>query len=362
MLESTSHVLNMLMMPDYRPDNPYQTLLANELMTQNVVTWFPQGYKRIFPIYRALKAQAEPVQILHLHWLNPYLKGQTVWLKLVYCLKFLLDIWLVRSSGVTVIWTIHNVISHEVAFPRLEKFTYRRLARLCDALICHHADMIETLANHYQISRHKVAFIAHGHFRDSYGAAVASQEARQRLGLPKNERIYLNLGWLRPYKGIEDLLTIWQEGACSGQHLIIAGKPMDKDYHQQLVAQVSQLQGVTLQANFIADALIPLFFSAADVVVLPFKQILTSGSLILAMSYGKPIIAPRIASLHETLAGADDLLYEPDDPKGLLKALNQSSHMDLAALAQRTKLACDGLSWQAIGEKTSRLYRAAIAH
>jgi beta-1,4-mannosyltransferase len=353
--------INTLMMPDYRLDNPYQTLLAETLLRQNIAVFFPQGYKRIFPLYRAIKSHPKAIHILHLHWLNPYLKGKTVWLKLIYCLKFLLDICLVRSTGVAVVWTIHNTLSHEAPFPRVEKLTRRLLAYLCQSLICHHAEMTESVAKTYQVKSHKVTCIAHGHFRDSYAALISKQKACQALGLNASERIYLNLGWLRPYKGIEDLLRVWRESDCPNQHLVIAGKPIDTDYHQQLVAQASQLQDITLNAEFITDDLIPIFFSAADVVVLPFKQILTSGSLILAMSYGKPIIAPRIASLEETLSGADALLYDPYDPKGLLKALYQSSQVDLVALAQQTQFACDRLGWDAIGEKTSHLYQSAIA-
>jgi glycosyltransferase involved in cell wall biosynthesis len=92
---------------------------------------------------------------------------------------------------------------------------------------------------------------------------------------------------IRPYKGIENLLQVWQANQTSFQNhtLLIAGKPLDTAYEQKIAALITKSSNTILQANFIPSDLMHLYFSAADVVVLPFTQILTSGSLILPMSY-----------------------------------------------------------------------------
>ena len=128
----------VLMMPDYRIDNPYQTLLTEALQQEQAGVYFPSGYRRVFPLFRALKDQPIPVQVLHLHWINPYIKGET-WLKRsIYSLKFLADVLLCRFSGVKVVWTIHNRLSHEAQFPLLELWTIRQLVKLVDRIIVHH--------------------------------------------------------------------------------------------------------------------------------------------------------------------------------------------------------------------------------
>ncbi|WP_421656720.1 glycosyltransferase [Leptothermofonsia sp. ETS-13] len=351
--------MHILMMPDYRIDNPYQTLLAKALEAEGVHIQFPVGYRRVFPIFRAVKSSPVPIDVLHLHWLNPYLKGKNWLVRLIYTLKFLLDVLITKLSGVRVVWTVHNARSHEALFPALELWAQQALARLSDRLIVHHNAAVDEIVPMYRFSPAKVSVIPHGHYRNNYGPAVDPQFAREILELPTTGRIYLNLGMLRPYKGVENLLNLWQTHAdlVAGHTLLIAGKPLDEAYKQRLTEQASQTQGVLLRAVFVEDSQIPLYFSAADVVVLPFERILTSGSLLLAMSYGKPIIAPRTNGIAETLGKADKLLYEPTDEQGLLHAFKRSMQTDLNELSELVNKECDRLDWTAIAHKTHQLYQ-----
>jgi len=354
--------MQIFMMPDYRIDNPYQTLLSNALQQHGVTVQFPVGYRRVFPIYRAIKVHPEPIAVLHLHWLDPYLKGDNSIVKLVYCIKFLLDILLTRSSGVRLVWTVHNVVSHNSRFPRLELWTQRVLVNLIDCAIVHHTSAVDKITQRYKISASKVNVIPHGHYRDVYLPAIDSLTARQQLGLPETGRIYLSLGMLKPYKGIERLLQLWNEHSAilGDSTLLIAGKALDEHYGQVLSEQASKIKTVIFRDTFIANEQIHLYFSAADVVVLPFERILTSGSLILAMSYGKPVIAPTIGSIPETIGMANNLLYDPNEKQGLLHSIKESTQIELNTLGQLTTEVCDRLDWKAIGKKTTQLYQTVL--
>ena len=350
--------LRVLMAPDYRGDNPYQALLSDALAQQGVTVEFPQGYRRGLPLWRALQGGKVPFDILHLHWLDPYLKGETAAVKALYCLKFLLDVLLVRWQGAALVWTIHNEIPHEARFPRLERWTRQALVRLAPALVVHLPSHRDWLARQYGSAADKAAVIPHGHYRLVYPAAVPQAEARAALELPQTGLIYLNLGMLRPYKGIEPLLSAWEQVPAerADATLLIAGKAQDPAYGQQLVDCAAGMAGVQLREGFIPSERIHLYYSAADVVVLPLQRILISGSLILAMSYGKPIIAPRLPAATETLGSADWLLYHPDDGNGLYRVLAQSQQVDLEALSQLVIQACDRLDWSSIGRQTYQLY------
>ncbi|HEY9698670.1 MAG TPA: glycosyltransferase [Trichocoleus sp.] len=352
--------MKILMMPDYRSDNPYQSLLAEALQDEGVEVCFPQNYKRIFPISRLIKSQ--PFNVLHLHWFTPYLKGNNWLLRSIYSIKFLLDVLIAKWLGVKVVWTVHNRISHESPFPRLEWWTQQTFIRLVDRMIVHHKNALEELAQSYDFDHSKVDVLPHGHYRGVYGTAIDPLEARKLLDLPATGRIYLHLGMLRPYKGIEHLLEIWQENqvALAGNTLLIAGKALDENYRQVLESCIANCEGVIWHPGFVDNDRISLYFSATDVVVLPFKSILTSGSLILAMSYGKPIIAPKISSIVETLGQADRLLYNPQDEQGLLHSLKDSTQVDLGALSQLVIQECDHLNWDEIGKKTRTLYQSVL--
>ena len=351
--------MQVLMMPDYRIDNPYQTLLTKALQQEGVNVHFPSGYRRVFPIYRAIKTNSASISVLHLHWIDPYLKGKNIFVKLVYCVKFLIDILLTRWAGIKVIWTVHNIVSHNSKFPRLELWTQRMLVKLVDRAIVHHTAAVDEITQRYKLLSSKIEVIPHGHYRDVYESAIDPLEARQKLGLPESGKIYLNLGMLKPYKGIEQLLQLWQDNQfiLDGNTLLIAGKALDDRYGQILAKQASETKNIIFRNTFIENDQIHLYFSAADVVVLPFERILTSGSLILAMSYGKPVIAPRLGSIPETLGAADWLLYDPNEERGLLHAIKDSTQVDLDTLGKLVSKMCDRLDWRAIAQKTFQVYQ-----
>jgi beta-1,4-mannosyltransferase len=361
----------ILMMPDYRRDNPYQQLLAEALRSRSrgfasspslmpLEVLFTTDYRRIFPLWRAVNDNSATV--LHLHWLTPYLKGENWFTRSIYSLKLLMDLWLIRLSGVKIIWTVHNHLAHNTQFPQLELWLRKKISQVAHQLIVHHQYSGEYLSQSWN---HKLTFtvIPHGHYQTIYPGAIAQQAARQQLNLPLDGLLYLNLGMIRPYKGIESLFQVWQEWQADQElstpnncNLLIAGQPITETYRRHLESLLGNTPGIIFHPNFIPAAKMHLYFSAADIVVLPFTHILTSGSLILAMSYHKPIIAPRQGGIVETLSLADSLLYEPQDPHGLLKALRASTKVDLEILSQKVSAACDRLSWDKIAQQTTAVY------
>jgi beta-1,4-mannosyltransferase len=348
-----SSPLTVLMLPDCREANPYQSLLASAIEQQGAIVHFPKGYRRGLPLLRAVLAQR--VDILHLHWILPYIKGQHYWQKVLYGTKLWVDIFLVQRLGVRVIWTVHNQVTHDTQFPQLEQWIRRRIAHQVDRLILHHQST--PIAQLYSISPNKTQVIPHGHYRDVYPPKIESTDARRSLGLPLTGNVYLSLGLLRPYKGIEQLLTLWREHPeiATGNTLLIAGKA-GSAYAEELQKLTADLPSVVLMPEFIESDRIHLFFSAATFAVLPYRNILNSGSLILAMSYGVPVIAPRLGNIPESLGSADQLLYDADDQWGLLGALKQSLDVDRRSLSQQVVEACDRLGWGEIGKKTMFLY------
>lgn len=343
-------------MPDYRIDNPYQRLLANATQNYNVTVFFPVGYRRVFPVWRAIKDQPESIDVVHIHWLESFIKGQSLITRLLYSVKFLLDILLTRLSGVKVVWTIHDYLEHDAPHPELELWLRKVLVHLSNKLIIHNQSFLETIASEYGFPEKKAVVIPHGHYRNVYGSSIDKSIARQKLNLPTDKLVYLYLGMIRPYKGIEDLLDVWEKHKFDNSLLLIAGNPIIPEYGKFIKDKIDTLNDVLLYDFFIKNEDIHLFFSAADIVVLPFKKVLTSGSAILAMSFGKPIIAPKMGSLPDLLSDAKTLLYDSQDKTGLATALLNSHHLNLEELSKIIIKACDDLDWDKIGYKTSEVY------
>lgn len=351
--------MRVLMMPDYREGNPYQQLLADAVETTGTQVIFPQGYRRLFPIFRAVRGQRPSVQILHLHWLEAYLRGNHPFSKAVYAVKFLTDILLIRFTGTHLVWTVHDQLEHDSSFPQIERWVRKVLIRLADRLVVHSQSALNSLSHEYRVDPSKVDIIAHGHYRETYGKAIDQIQARKQLNLSLKGKLYLHLGALRPYKGIEHLLEVWQANQenLTDATLLIAGLSYDSQYLQKLESLISHTERVIFYPQFIKDEQIHLFFSAADLVVLPYQRILTSGSAILAMSYGKPVIAPRLGSIPEVLSTADWLLYNSNDIQGLNRAIQQSVTCSLPELQELTIRACDRLNWETIGQQTALSFK-----
>lgn len=352
--------LQVLMMPDYRPDNPYQRLLAEGLEGCGVKVHFPVGYRRGLPLWRAWRAAPE-ARVLHLHWTTPYLRGKNFWTQTAYCVRLLADIALLKASGVGVVWTVHNRVSHEARWPRLERWVQRRLAAQAGRVIIHARANLEEMSHDLDVGVDKITVVPHGHYKRAYGPPVESAAARQALGLPASGRVYLYFGMLRPYKGLEKLIAEWQvTGNAAGDVLVIAGKALDGGYLRRVREAAAGCNTIRILPEFVPVDQVPLYFSAADVAVLPFATILTSGSLLLAMSYGTPVVAPRFGALAEMAGEADDLLYDPDDPRGLRQSLERSARLDLAPLRAKTEKMCQRLDWNLLAGMTLHAYQQSL--
>jgi beta-1,4-mannosyltransferase len=312
--------------PDYRKDNPYQQLLANALAKLGVEVSFPQGYRRGLPFSRALTG-AYRVDVLHLHWLTPYLKGKSYPTKAAYALKLLLDLRLAKARGVRLVWTIHNLVSHETTTPKLEIWLSRRLAALADALIVHSEGAKAAVIDQFNVTTEKITIIPHGDFADVYGEKMPRDEARRRLGLDLQAPVFLFFGMIRPYKGVEKLLEIWKQTPSLHQTaaLVIAGDARDPDLARSISLATAGNPSIYLHMRFIPDDEVPVLFSAADYAVLPFTNSLTSGSIALAQTFSIPIIAPLLEATEMTELETGAHLYDTSCPDGLAKALRSAS-------------------------------------
>jgi len=315
----------VLMTPDYRKDNPYQHLLADALENLGASVRFPTGYRRVFPLRRMLPRSGPRPDILHLHWIAPYLKGKTAVAKAIYAVKLLVDLTLVQRAGVKLIWTIHNLVDHEQAHPGIELWLRRRLAALADGMIVHSEEARELVAATYRLRTHNINVIPHGHYRDAYGPPMAANRARDQLGLPTDRHVFLFFGMIRPYKGFATLLSAWAKSPDLQRHaLVIAGRPHDEACRRRIEAAAAAADGIHLHLGHIPDAQVPLYFSAADTVVLPLERALTSGSLVLAHTFGCRVVTTlsKGGTREPALPEHGDSIKSSDLARRLMSALD----------------------------------------
>ena len=115
---------------------------------------------------------------------------------------------------------------------------------------------------------------------------------------------------------------------------------------------------VELRDAFVSDDELQVYFNACDVVALPFRHVLNSGSLLLAMSFGCPVVAPRLGSIPEVACAEGWYGYDPSDPGGLARALTEGlAATGRSGLRERIlDFTAARYDWAAAGQKAVALY------
>ncbi|HLY39427.1 MAG TPA: hypothetical protein VKU61_15390, partial [Candidatus Binatia bacterium] len=106
----------------------------------------------------------------------------------------------------------------------------------------------------------------------------------------------------------------------------------------------------------VPDAEVQVFMNAADLVVLPYRAVLSSGAAMLALSFGRGIVAPRVGCLAELERTGAAILYDPAVADGLAAALRRALDADAAALGERARRFARSLSWDAIARRHLAVY------
>ena len=248
------------------------------------------------------RAHFQSIRLVHLNWfenLDESSKG-AMWKSFTRKIVALLAI---KASGKKLVWTMHNRLSHEKGSGKLSNILVKLLLKSVDAVVIHCASTETFLREIYPKFRSKILLIPHPHFIDVYGKA---------LELPKNPQEPLKLlfmGAVKPYKNLELLIRVCREFG-DAIHLTIAGKPASQDYAEELRRLAFGADQIDLRLGFVEDQQIPDLIGGSDLLVLPYdmRSSLNSGTVILAFSYGRTVICPRIGTIDE-LAAADSGVF-----------------------------------------------------
>jgi beta-1,4-mannosyltransferase len=145
------------------------------------------------------------------------------------------------------------------------------------------------------------AVIPHGHYREAYPSAIDKLRARMALGLRPEQTVLLFFGGVAPYKNVPHLIATFRQADLPETIMLVAGRPDCK--HGRAVEMAAQGDPrIRLDLRHIPKEEARLLFSAADLVVLPFSDIMHSGSAILALSFNKPVLVPALGALPELQA------------------------------------------------------------
>ena len=271
---------------------------------------------------------------------------------------FICELLLLKISGISVIWTVHNIVDHEGKYKNIELFFNKVLARLCDNIIVHCPYSKQEVMRVYETDDSSVTVIPHGNYIGSYENRISCSRARERLKLDMKDIVFLHFGQIRPYKGILELISAFETLSDQKARLLIVGKPLNDEVAQDIMNRCNNNKRIKTFFGFIPDNEVQVYMNAADIVVLPYKDILTSGAVIIAISFGKPIITTPSGCIADTLDENGSFLYL-DTEGGLLKTMQRVLNTDKAKLQSMGKHNLElaqFLGWDEIGKKTYNVY------
>lgn len=351
--------MKALFIPDFSKGNPYQKALADSLSKEGIQISF--GTKSPFFSTSMSAMNHWKPDILHLHWTHPFLVASSRWDTILKSTSFICELVMLKLFGIKLVWTVHNIASHEGRFRSIELFFHRLLARVCNRIIVHSLSAKTDVMNAYGMTNDsQIAVIPHGNYINSYKNEVDRSEARERLRIDSESLVFLCFGSIRAYKGIPELINAFQTLGLPAARLLIGGRPFTDEISRDLLKMCSENGSITCVFEFIPEDAVQIYMNAADVVVLPYRDILTSGAVILAMSFGKPIIAPAMGCIPDILDDEGSFQYDPSREDGLLEAMQHALGADLLKMGKHNFELAEQLQWNDIGRRTREVYQECL--
>ena len=214
--------------------------------------------------------------VLHLHWPENLCRSPTRWKAWLRRVAFFVLLMRIRWSRRALVRTLHNSQPHEKG-GRVEKW----LLDLCDRTTTVWIALSAQTAPPVPDAR--VVVIPHGDYRTWFSGFPHPTAEAGRI---------LYFGLIRPYKGVESLLGAFGSINDPTLTLRIAGKPVEPGLAAQIVAAGRSDERISADLTYIDDAQLAAEVGRSELVVLPYRDLQNSGSLLLALSLDRPVLVP----------------------------------------------------------------------
>ena len=299
-------------------------------------------------------ARTPALDVVHLHWLEYIVsleRGRAEGLarSLIRGGRFLRSLIRLRRRGVKIVWTIHNLQPHEPRQPAIERLLAAATLRLSDAAVTHSQYARSRLLQAYP-GAPRITVIPHGNYVDAYPDYAASRLDPR----PDGPFEFLCFGQIRPYKQLPELVRAFRAIPEPEVRLVIAGRPVVAEEMERIRAAAGGDPRVVLDDRMIPADEVSELHRRADAAIFAYRDVFSSGALLLALSYGLPVVAPAVGTATE-LVHAPGL--EPFDAGGLTAALQRMRDGDQQARRAAALAGALAHPWSEVAESTVGLYR-----
>ncbi len=201
------------------------------------------------------------------------------------------------QSGIKVIAIADNIIPHERRPGDTALTQY--FVNGCDSFIV----MSQSVMNDLKEFDSKKPVVLQPHpVYDIFGEKVEKRIARKSLGVEEDTKLVLFFGFIRHYKGLDLLLRAFADERVKSLKikLLVAGEFYDdKQPFLDLISEHQLQDSVILHDHYIPKEAVKNYFSAADLVVQPYRDATQSGVTQIAYHFGKPMVVTNVGGLPE---------------------------------------------------------------
>lgn len=350
--------------------NPYHRLLYGALAKRGI-----EAVDDATLDARWLWRERNRVSILHFHWdkwyyesgsRRPRFRELRSWARVARYAGLLA---LARILGYRIVWTVHEVVPHETRNPRRDVLAGTILAQVSHALMAHDSGTVERATRILGAAPGRIAVVPHGSYVNVYPPGRAREDVRRELDLPPSAFVFLAFGHMRQYKRHDLLLDAFERIDDPDVALVVAGgrvwRIRDLDWEKRMLerlhAAADRDPRIRLRLEYVPEDEVTELHSASDAAVLSRTDGWTSGSILLAMSQGLPVIAARRPAYEELLGnGVAGWLHDPGSTHSLAAAMSEAAARrdEAAARGREARRRAGRLDWRETAELTESVLLA----
>lgn len=261
----------------------------------------------------------------------------------------------VRKKGIKVLAITDNVIPHEKFPAKRQLASY--FIKGCDAFVTMSKAVMKDLEKFTSTPHRK--YLLHPLYT-SFGEKLEKKAARRALGLPENGNMVLFFGLIRDYKGLDLLIDAFSELKTQADlKLVIAGEfYKDKQPYLDQIKEYGLEEQVIVHGKFIATEDVKLYFSAADLVALPYKDATQSGVTQVSFHFEVPTLVTNVGGLAEIIPDKTAGYVVEPNGKAIAEAISDyfSNHR-MEAFIQGMKNEKQKYDWKIFVNEVVDLYK-----
>ncbi|RME72559.1 MAG: glycosyltransferase, partial [Verrucomicrobia bacterium] len=268
-----------------------------------------------------------------------------------------------KRMGVRIVWTVHDLYDPEARWRAMDRWLVRFVYGIADAVIVHSRAARDQVAAEFDLDDcGKMHVVPHANYLGCYPDTISREAARRSFGLAADETAFVFFGAIRRYKGVLELIDAFRRIEGPKARLIVAGRAWEAALRREVEAAAAADPRIVAALRFVADDEVQRFLKAADIVVLPYKEYLTSGAIALAMSFGRACLVPNAGSMREVVDPRGAVFFDPGEPDSLVRALEESlvRRDELEEMGQRNFKEISAWTWARMARQTAEVYAAAF--